>query len=479
VAGSSPLPGEVSAAAHAERLFALSQALLGAADAEGRLRWVNDAWERTTGWSAAELQSKPYISFIHPDDRGPLTSYAERLQGMPPGESLGIEVRARTRAGDYRWLRLSSAVAPPGPDPMVYVSGTDITDLRDALSELAEERARYRLLIDHMPETFVVLFDADMRVVFVGGPQLERRGFDVRRLVGLHVRDIRGTRWDEIGPRLEATLRGEEQDFEYVSDDEAIVYRAQMVALRDAEGQVIGGMGVWRDITERRSQTAELERSNAELERFASVVSHDLRQSLTAVTGFLMLLERRHGAGLDDDGRRLLEYALQGGERMRTLVEDLLAYARVGHSGREPEPVDAGELTRSVATTVAARAEVRVAKLPVVRARPRELEQLLANLLGNAAKFVPPDRSPEVEVRAERDGAYWRFEVADNGVGIDPRQAERVFGMFQRLHSGDEYPGTGIGLAIAQKVVENAGGQIWVHPRAGGGSVFAFTWPAE
>jgi signal transduction histidine kinase len=175
----------------------------------------------------------------------------------------------------------------------------------------------------------------------------------------------------------------------------------------------------------------------------------------------------------------MLEYALQGGERMRVLLEDLLAYARVGHSGREPEPVDAGELTRAVASTVAARAEVKVGRLPVVRARPRELEQLLANLLGNAAKFVPPDRRPHVEVRAHRDGPCWCFEVADNGVGIDPRQAERVFGMFQRLHSGDEYPGTGIGLAIAQKVVENAGGRIWVQPRDGGGSIFAFTWPAD
>jgi PAS domain S-box-containing protein len=479
VAGSSALPGGVSAAAHAERLFALSQALLGAADAEGRLRWVNDAWERTLGWPAAELQSKPYISFAHPDDRPRLIAYAQRLQGMPPGESLGVEIRARTRSGDYRWLRLSSSVAPPGPEPMVYISGTDITDLREALAELAEERARYQLLIDHMPDTFVVLFDTDTRVVFTGGPQLERRGYDIERLIGTHVRDIPGSRWEEVGPHLEATLRGEEQDFEYMTDDATVVYRAQLVPLRDAEGQVIGGMGVWRDITDRRQQTAELERSNAELERFASVVSHDLRQSLTAVTGFLTLLERRHGHELDEDGRRMLEYALQGGERMRVLLEDLLAYARVGHSGREPEPVDAGELCRAVATTVAASAEVEVGELPVVRARPRELEQLLANLLGNAAKFVPPDRRPHVEVRAHRDGPCWCFEVADNGVGIDPRQAERVFGMFQRLHSGDEYPGTGIGLAIAQKVVENAGGRIWVQPRDGGGSIFAFTWPAD
>jgi PAS domain S-box-containing protein len=465
-----PLPTGATDAEHAERLFAVSQDLLGAADAEGRLRWVNDAWERMLGWPAAELQSRPYISFAHPDDRARLLAYAERLQGMPPGQSLPIELRARTRSGDYRWLRLSSAVAPSGAEPLVYISGTDITDLR-------EERARYALLVDHMPESFVFLYDEDLRLTLVGGPQLERRGIRVDRLIGRRVHDIRGLRWDEVRPRLDAALAGEAQDFEYETDDGAVVYRVQFVALRDSEGHVIGGMGVCRDITEHRRQTAELERSNAELERFASVVSHDLRQSLTSGTGFLALLERRHGHVLDDDAQRLLGYAMQSGERMHALLEDLLAYARVGHVGREPEPVDAGELARTIAATVDA--EVRIGELPVVRARRRELEQLLANLLGNAAKFVPADRRPEVELRAVREAGCWRFEVADNGIGIDPRDAERVFGMFARVNRGDEYPGTGIGLAIAQKVVENAGGRIWVERRGGGGSVFAFTWPAD
>jgi PAS domain S-box-containing protein len=472
VPGGRPLPTTASDAEHAERLFALSQDLLGAADAEGRLRWVNDAWERTLGWSAAELQSKPYISFAHPDDRARLHAYAERLQGMPPGESLGIEVRGRTRSGDYRWLRLNSAVAPPGPEPLVYISGTDITDLR-------EERARYGLLVDHMPNSFVFLFDQDLRLTLLGGPQLERRGIRVDGLIGRRVHELRGIRWDEVRPRLDAALAGESQDFEYETDDQAVVYRVQFVPLLDANGHVTGGMGVCRDITERRRQTVELERSNAELERFASVVSHDLRQSLTSVTGFLALLERRHAPALDDDGRRLLGYAIESGARMHALLEDLLAYARVGHAGREPEPVDAAELARRVAATLADDADVEVDQLPIVRARPRELEQLLANLIGNAVKFVPPERRARVQVRAERDGTCFRFEVADNGIGIDPRHAERIFGMFARLHGSDEYPGTGIGLAIAQKVVENAGGRIWVQPREGSGSVFAFTWPAD
>jgi signal transduction histidine kinase len=127
---------------------------------------------------------------------------------------------------------------------------------------------------------------------------------------------------------------------------------------------------------------------------------------------------------------------------------------------------------------VAPQARLDCAELPTVRALPREFEQLLANLIGNGAKFVAPGTVPRLRLSAARDDGMWRFELADNGIGVEPRHAERIFGMFQRLHGGESYPGTGIGLAIAAKVVEGAGGRIWVRPGAAGGSVFAFTWPA-
>jgi signal transduction histidine kinase len=225
-------------------------------------------------------------------------------------------------------------------------------------------------------------------------------------------------------------------------------------------------------------RSGELERSNAELDRFAGVVSHDLRSSLTSVAGFLLLLERRHGDELSEPARELLASAGEASARMRSLVDDLLAYARVGHSGRAPEPVDVGALARRVAAAVAPGAALETGALPVVHALPREFEQLLANLIGNAAKFVAPGTPPRIRLDAQRTDDAWRFELADNGIGIEARHADRIFGMFQRLHGGDAYPGTGIGLAIAAKVVERAGGRIWVRPGSEGGSVFAFTWPA-
>ena len=162
---------------------------------------------------------------------------------------------------------------------------------------------------------------------------------------------------------------------------------------------------------------------------------------------------------------------------MRVLVDDLLAYARVGHSGRRPEPVDAAAVIHRLAPAAAPQAELHVGRLPVIQARPRELEQLLGNLMGNAAKFVAPGVRAVIDVSAAREGDCWRFEVADNGIGVPPPLADRIFGMFQRLQRADDYPGTGIGLAICHKVVAAAGGRIWVQPRDGGGSVFAFTWP--
>jgi signal transduction histidine kinase len=139
--------------------------------------------------------------------------------------------------------------------------------------------------------------------------------------------------------------------------------------------------------------------------------------------------------------------------------------------------VDVGLLARRVALTVAPGAAFEAVGLPVVRALPREFEQLLANLIGNAAKFVEPGVRPEIRLTCAREEACWRFELADNGIGVDPRFADRVFGMFQRLHGADAYPGTGIGLAIAAKIVEGGGGRIWVARGQERGSVFAFTWP--
>jgi PAS domain S-box-containing protein len=233
---------------------------------------------------------------------------------------------------------------------------------------------------------------------------------------------------------------------------------------------------------ELRRRAAELERSNAELQQFAYMASHDLSEPLRMISGFAQLLERRYGGSLDQDAGELIAYILDGTERMRTLIDDLLAYSRVGRTGQPDEDVDLAESLHMAREAVAAAiaetgAEVRATgPLPVVRGNRRELAQLLQNLLSNAIKFVA-EGPPRVEVSASRVDGMWDLAVRDNGIGIEPRHAERIFEMFQRLHPRDDYEGTGIGLAICKKIAERHGGDIRVEAAPGGGSVFHVTLP--
>jgi light-regulated signal transduction histidine kinase (bacteriophytochrome) len=225
--------------------------------------------------------------------------------------------------------------------------------------------------------------------------------------------------------------------------------------------------------------TARLERSNEELQRFATVASHDLREPLRVVSGFADLLARRHGDQLGPDGNRFVEAITGGVKRMDEMISDLLAYARAGRADQPLETVDTGEVVSDVMAGLEraiedAHAEVEIDQLPMVNGNPASLRQLFQNLIANAIKFVE-DGPPRVRVWAAEVPEGWRFTVRDNGIGIDPEKAELIFGMFTRLHGSERYPGTGVGLAVCQRIVDVHGGRIWVEPSPGGGSQFMFT----
>nr|WP_224242914.1 PAS domain-containing protein [Hyalangium gracile] len=232
-----------------------------------------------------------------------------------------------------------------------------------------------------------------------------------------------------------------------------------------------------------RMHAQELARSNEELQQFAYVASHDLQEPLRMVASYTQLLARRYRGKLDSDADEFIGYAVEGVNRMQRLIQDLLAYSRVGTRGRELSPCDAGQaLQRAVdnvrATLEETRGELTVAPLPRVLADETQLAQLFQNLLSNALKFHG-QAPPKVEVSAQPQGPdWWRFTVKDEGLGIDSQYFDRIFIIFQRLHGREEYPGTGIGLAICKKIVERHGGRIGVESRPGAGSTFWFTLPA-
>jgi light-regulated signal transduction histidine kinase (bacteriophytochrome) len=235
---------------------------------------------------------------------------------------------------------------------------------------------------------------------------------------------------------------------------------------------------------ELQRSNAELQRSNAELEQFAYVASHDLSAPLRAVAGFSQLLGVRYKGKLDGDADQFITHMQDGVERMQRIIDDLLAYSRVDRSGLQPEPIDLDAVLEEVLHSLAPEIEecganVTHEQLGPAVGEPGQLSQVLQNLMSNGMKFTADGRSPEVHVSARRDDGRVFISVRDNGIGIDADHAEQIFKMFQRLHSADEYPGTGIGLAIAKKIIDRHGGRFTVEPPPGGGTVFTFDVPAE
>jgi light-regulated signal transduction histidine kinase (bacteriophytochrome) len=230
------------------------------------------------------------------------------------------------------------------------------------------------------------------------------------------------------------------------------------------------------------AQTQELQRSNRDLEQFAAVASHDLQEPLRMVTSYLGLLERKSGERLNDKEKSYLHFAVDGATRMKQMITDLLSYARVGARNREAAPADLqAALDGALANLQAARAETGAVithdPLPTLCVEPSRFTQLFQNLVGNALKFIAPGRPPEIHVGCQCEGSSWHFFVRDNGIGIPAHEFDRVFVLFQRLHGRKEYPGTGIGLSLCQRIVEREGGRIWVESGEGKGTVIHFTVP--
>jgi signal transduction histidine kinase len=253
--------------------------------------------------------------------------------------------------------------------------------------------------------------------------------------------------------------------------------RRQLVAQNRQLQEEIAERQKAEAILAQRSQ--ELVRSNAELEQMAYVASHDLQEPLRMVASYMQLLEQRYGSGLNAEAHEFIGFAVDGAKRMQALIDDLLTYSRVGTKAKPLEPTACGDVLDTTLATLRmtiseSGAQVVCPMLPVVMGDREQLTQLFQNLIANAIKFHDK-MAPRIEVRAMDDGAFWRFEVEDNGIGIAPEYFERIFVMFQRLHSRSAYEGTGIGLAICKKIVERHGGRIWVEPAPQHGSIFKFT----
>jgi signal transduction histidine kinase len=286
---------------------------------------------------------------------------------------------------------------------------------------------------------------------------------------------------DELGQLAGAfnqMLAGiQERDTTLVETNETL--REQITARIEAEQQ----LKTLNEELEKRvaERTGDLRRSNEELEQFAYVASHDLQEPLRMVVSYLQLLERRYTDKFDADGLQFIGFAVDGGKRMQGLIHDLLTYSRVGSRAKPFESTDCSQILNAVTSNLKVIIEetgaaITCGPMPTVLADPTQLTQLFQNLINNAIKFRGQE-PPSIQVSAERNGTEWIFAVRDNGIGIDPQYFERIFIIFQRLHTRAQYPGTGIGLAVCKKIVQRHGGRIWVESESQKGSTFHFTIP--
>jgi len=251
----------------------------------------------------------------------------------------------------------------------------------------------------------------------------------------------------------------------------------------DWEVTLVELLGNWVSTElERQRRQRELETSNERLEQFAYVASHDLQEPLRMVSSYLQLIERRYVDDLDEDGREFLDYAVDGADRMRAMIEGLLEYSRVETQGDPFEPVDLDDVMADILDDLKLQiaksdAAVEAESLPTVEGDADQLRQVFQNLLSNAINYSGDD-PPEIEVSAERRGSEWVLSVRDHGIGIDAGDFDRIFDVFDRLHTHEEQPGTGIGLALCRKIIDRHGGEIWVDSDPGEGSTFSFSLPA-
>ena len=394
--------------------------------------------------------------------------------------------------GDVKWLSVSAA---PLLDESGEVYGAianfrDVTERRAIEAALRNSEQRYHTLFDHAGDEIFV-HDLEGHFLDVNPVACQNLGYSREELLEMTPEDIdtpdHAARVPERTQQLieekhivfEARhQRRDGTTYPVEINSRYIEYDGQPAILSTA-----------RDITERKEAArqieqyaADLARSNEELEQFAYVVSHDLQEPARMVQGYVQLLNQRYQNQLDEQADTYLHYALDGAERMQEMIRALLDLSRVETRGHTFAPIDVAALVERTLTMLqptleATAATVTYDALPTVHADPAQLAQVFQNLITNALKFRREEVAPQVEISADRKDGAWHFSVADNGIGIDPKQADRVFQIFQRLHTREEYPGTGIGLALCQKIVERHGGRIWVESEPGEGATFHFALP--
>ncbi len=465
--------------------------------------------EKITGYPPQAYLEDPWLWFkiIHPEDKPRVRALLERLV---EGEAVSGEFRVLCKDGQVKWVRDSATPILDHQGRVVGVTGvvSDITRAKKAEEDLmrltqelekkVEERTRalkaseelYRNLVENAL-VGISQVDVEGRFVYANQAFLDLLGYSWDELKDRFFADFVPPDFrQEMVDRFKARIRGERDKETYEArllnkEGEEVEILIAASPLRDLEGRPQGTIALVVDISPLKALEKQLQIKIGELETFSYSVSHDLKAPLRALETFSHLLREEYGDKLDSKGREYLRYLSQAAVRMAILIDDLLQYSRVGRRGLHFQWVDLKEVVDEALEYLwdgieERGAEVEVADpMPVVWGDKSTLVLLFTNLVSNALKFSKPGEVPRIEISWEERGRNYVVTVSDNGVGIDPAHHQRIFQVFQRLHTEEEVPGTGMGLAICKKVVEIHGGEIWVESSPGEGSRFRFTLPKK
>lgn len=466
---------------------------------KGIVLFGNKALTRMLGVPLSSILGRPLKELVVEESQ---LQFAKMLAQCPSGT--GRErILLRSAEGVSKAAYLSTALLPQEEDePRICMVLTDLTELEAATDQLRDSLEREKILAASEAR-FQLFAEAVPNIVWTATPEglaeyynrrwAEYSGSPTETSHGagwkatLHPEDIEAT----FSAWQQAVANGRPYQVEHRlrrADGEYRWHISRAIALRDEKGRISKWYGTATDIDEQKRSaedlsklTDQLTRSNQELKDFAYIASHDLQEPLRMITGFLDLLKRRYRGRLDQQADEFIDFAVSGATRMHNLIHDLLSYSQVGTREGTFETVDSNLIIEVALANLRGAIEesgatVEKGALPVVVGDESMLVQLFQNLIANALKFRGP-RPPEIRIGAETRQEEWLFSVQDRGIGLEPRQAEQIFQVFQRLHPASKYQGTGIGLAICKKIVNRHGGRVWVVSMPEQGATFYFTLP--
>ncbi len=457
-------------------------------DTEGNTIWVNEAACTSKGFTRDELLQIPLHRMVTPDFSEPVDGRIKRIlkQGWAAFES-----SHQCKDGTAIPVEVHSSVIHAGDDDLIVSVIRDLSEREQAQADLRRSEEQYRQLFESLQDVFYRT-DTEGRILIVS-PSVEGVfGYTPEEVEG---EDLAGTfYWDpDERPAFLNRLKKNGQVRDHRTrcknrDGKQVWVSTNASYHKDGKGRVLGVEGITRDITEQvkaeeqLARTMEtLKRSNRDLEQFAYVASHDLQEPLRMISGFVQLLDKQFRGKMDQIADEYLDFIVESTSRMQQQIRDLLTYSRVGREGRTFRTVQCDRVMERVEDNLGlamkeSKARLTRDPLPRVFADESQILMLLQNLVYNALKYKGED-PPRIHVSCRREDGDHLFSVEDNGMGIDPRFHDRIFQIFQRLHARDEYSGTGIGLALCKRIVENHGGRIWVKSAEGEGSTFYFTMP--